>query len=156
MKLSRDFRVTWRLISGRFKLPQLDRGALTAIGEIMVVEQKARWTRGINALGVPAIPLTTRYGAFKSKVRRTASPIRDMQLTGMTVGNFQLRKAINGTIRAENSTREARKRAQQANNAEPAGMIGFAPSDQVAVFKESQKQYGGWLKNAWVPLRGGR
>jgi hypothetical protein len=57
---------------------------------------------------------------------------------------------VQGVIRAENTSRETRRRAQRAQKAEE--MIGFAGSDQILVFREAQKQYGTWLKKAWVPI----
>jgi hypothetical protein len=73
-----------------------------------------------------------------------------MEMTGLTKANFQLRKAINGVVRAENTSREGRKRARKADKYEQ--MIGFAGSDQLKLFQASQIQYGKWLKKAWVPI----
>lgn len=138
--------------SGRIKTPKLDHGQLTEIGEVMVAEQKERWAQGLDASGARAPKLSRGYMFRKARIRRTNRPIRDMELTGLTKDNFKLRKAIGGVIRAENSSREGRKRARQAQKA--AEMIGFAGSDQVAVFKAAQKQYGRYAKTAWVPVIG--
>jgi hypothetical protein len=53
-------------------------------------------------------------------------------------------------IRAENTTRETRKRATTAQ--QYADMIGFAASDQIALFRACQTQYGQYVQKAWVPL----
>ena len=55
-----------------------------------------------------------------------------------------------GMIRAENTTRETRKRATTAQ--QYADMIGFAASDQIALFRACQTQYGQYVQKAWVPL----
>jgi hypothetical protein len=137
--------------TGRVKPPNLDNGQLTAIGREMVEAQKLRWSKAINADGNPAKPLSKKYLFMKKKFTGASRPRRDMKMTGQTVANFGLRKAINGVIRAENSTRETRRRAQRASDTEQ--MIGFSGSDQVTVFRESQTQYGKFLQRAWVPLK---
>jgi hypothetical protein len=137
--------------TGRIKPPNLDNGQLTAIGNDMVAAQKERWSKGINAEGNPAKPLSKRYLFIKKKFTGASRPIRDMKMTGQTLANFSLRKAVNGVIRAENSTRETRRRALRSQQVEE--MIGFAGSDQVVVFREALDQYGSWLKRAWVPLK---
>lgn len=136
--------------SGRIKPPNLDHGKLTEIGLQMVAAQKKRWELGLNASGNRAKPLTKRYAFLKRGIRRIQNPVRDMYLTGLTRDNFGLRKAIDNQIRAENTSRETRKRAQRSQNYEQ--MIGFSGQDQVAVFKASLTAYGEYLKKAWVPL----
>lgn len=136
--------------TGRLRAPNLEDPQLKAIGEVMVTAQKARWDDGINASGTAAKKLSKRYFFIKRKYTRQAAPIRDMKMTGATVANFGLRKAAHGVIRAENTTRETRRRATAAQQAED--MIGFAASDQLAVFRASQLQYGIFLQKAWVPI----
>ena len=136
--------------TGRVQAVNLDNGALSFIGKIMVLEQKARWAKGINADGNAAKKLSVKAAVMKAKLRSTNRPIRDMQMTGGTLANFQLRKAINGVIRAENTTREARRKATRANSYEQ--MIGFSGTDQIKLFQASKIQYGKWLKKAWVPI----
>jgi hypothetical protein len=136
--------------TGRIRAPNLADPQLRAIGEVMVAAQKARWDDGLNADGVPAKKLSKRYFFIKKKYTRQAAPIRDMRMTGATVENFGLRRAANGVIRAENTTRETRQRATRAQKSED--MIGFAASDQITVFKAAETQYGEYLKKAWVPL----
>jgi hypothetical protein len=136
--------------SGRVRLPTLDDPQLKAIGNVMVAEQKQRWDDGISANGIHGKKLSRRYFFIKRKFTRQVNPIRDMKMTGATVANFSLRRASRGVIRAENTTRETRKRATTAQRFED--MIGFAASDQIAIFRASQAQYGDYLKKAWVPL----
>ena len=138
--------------TGRVKAPRLDQGPLTFIGQAMVTAQKQRWARGVTADDYPAKPLSKKYLFIKRKIRKVSRPIRDMHLTGATVANFQLRKAINGVIRAENTTRETRKRAQRAQGY--AQMIGLASTDAIAVFRASQEKYAEAVKHAWIPISG--
>lgn len=138
--------------TGRVRQPNLDNGALTDIGRQMVTAQKERWSKAIDAEGNPAKKLGVRYAIIKAKYRRTNRAVRDMEMTGETKKNFDLRKAINGVIRAENTTRSTRQRAQKAQNI--VEMIGLAGSDQLVVFKASQEKYGQWLQKAWIPLNG--
>ena len=136
--------------SGRVKKIMLDQGPMTAIGEAMVKAQKLRWSKAVISNDQAAKRLSIKYFFEKRKFTGQNRPVRDMRMTGRTVENFQLRKAINNTIRAENSTRLERQKAQTAQKAED--MIGFAPSDQMVVFRESKDKYGDWLQKAWVPL----
>jgi hypothetical protein len=138
--------------TGRVKAPNLDHGALTFIGQHMVNAQKQRWLRGIDANDQPAKRLSKKYLFIKKGIRNVSRPIRDMYLTGMTINNFILRKANDGQIRAENTTREARKRAQRANNIDQ--MIGFASTDADQVFRSSAAQYGKFVQKAWIPISG--
>lgn len=136
--------------TGRVQPANLDNGPLTEIGRLMVKAQLQRWSQGVNAEGNKAKPLSKRYLFIKQAYTKVHRPIRDMKMTGRTVANFQLRKAVNGTIRAENTTRAERTKAQRAQGYEE--MIGFAGSDQMTVFRASQIQYGNWLQKAWIPI----
>lgn len=136
--------------TGRVKKPNLDHASLTFIGRSMVLEQKQRWATGVTA-NENIKPLSKKYLFIKKKIRNVHRPIRDMHLTGDTIKGFQLRKAINGVIRAENTTRELRKRAQRAQGY--AQMIGFAQSDLSHVFGLARYEYGKFLKHAWIPVR---
>jgi hypothetical protein len=136
--------------TGRIRQPKLDKGPLTAIGNVMVAAQKRRWERAYTADGQPAKKLSVRYAIMKGKYLHTARPKRDMRLTGQTIANFQLRKAINDQIRAEPTQRKTRERARRAQQF--ADMIGFAGSDINAVAHESEKQYGKLLQKMWVPI----
>jgi hypothetical protein len=138
--------------TGRLRTPQLDQGQLTFMGNAIVVAQKQRWAAGINAEGNVAKPLSKRYAFYKSKVTGQTHPKRDMRLFGTAIENFQLRKAVHGTIRAENTTRQARRHAAQAQRADQ--MIGFAGSDQIKVFGMAQGMYSGYCRRAWVPIDG--
>ena len=137
--------------TGRVQAARLDNAALTAIGTVMVQEQKARWEKGVNADGTAAKPLSKRYTFIKKAYRKVSRPIRDMKMTGRTLENFQLRKAIDGVIRAEPTQRETRRRAQIAQKIEE--MIGLAPADQIAIFRATQAKYGDWVKRAWIPIQ---
>lgn len=136
--------------TGRVQAANLDRDALTFIGNVMVDSQKGRWAQGINAEGNPAKKLSVRYAIIKGKYLRTNAPKRDMVMTGGTRDNFQLRKAINGVIRAENTTREARRKAQAAQSFDE--MIGLAGRDQIKIFEASKIKFGQWLRKAWIPI----
>jgi hypothetical protein len=136
--------------TGRVRGPNLSDPQLKVIGEAMVDAQKKRWDDGINAEGNAARALSKKYFFMKRAATHQTSPIRDMKMTGVTVANFTLRKASGGIIRAENTSRAARDHANRAQGAEQ--MIGFAGSDQIAVFRESQLQYGVLLQKAWVPI----
>lgn len=135
--------------SGRVKAPNLSDPQLKAIGEEMVAAQKARWAKAVNADGNPAKKLSVKYAIIKQKTLHKRA-VRDMQMTGSLIKNFQLRKAAAGTIRAENTTRIDRAAASKCQGYEQ--MIGFAGSDLNIVFNESVKQYGVWLQKAWVPI----
>jgi len=136
--------------TGRFKPPVLDQGQLTSIGSQMIAAQKARWASGRNAADAPGRPLSKPYLYKKAKIRKTNRPIRDMHLTGLLLSNFTLRKAINGVIRAEPTSREGRKHATSGNDKDQ--MIGFAGSDVKVVYDETQKQYGSLAQKLWYPV----
>ena len=136
--------------TGRLKGPNLSDPQLKAIGDEMVKAQKERWDDGLNANGNQAKKLSFKYFKEKQKFTGQANPIRDMHMTGETVKNFGLRRASNGQIRAENSTRITRAKASRAQKAEE--MIGFAGTDQIAVFRATQLQYGIHLQKAWIPI----
>jgi hypothetical protein len=137
--------------TGRVRMPQLDNGPLTTIGKAMVAAQLVRWSKGINAEGNPAKKLSVKYAIIKQKTLHKKA-IRDMQMTGTLAKNFALRKASNGVIKAENTSRLARDHARRADQYEQ--MIGFAGSDQITVFNEAEKQYGKWMQTAWIPVNG--
>ena len=136
--------------TGRLKGPNLSDPQLKAIGDEMVKAQKERWDDGLNANGNQAKALSKKYFFEKRKYTGQTAPIRDMHMTGETVKNFGLRRASNGQIRAENSTRITRAKASRAQKAEE--MIGFAGTDQIAVFRATQLQYGIHLQKAWIPI----
>ena len=136
--------------TGRLRKPTLDYGQLFHIGTHMVEKQKARWAAGLNANDGTAAPLSKRYMFYKAKVRKTNRPKRDMRLSGLLWNNFSLRKAINGVIRAENTTREARDHATSANAKDQ--MIGFSGSDLKVIYNESQRAYGSLAKNLWYEV----
>lgn len=137
--------------TGRVRPPTLDDPQLKAIGDKMVAEQKARWARATDAAGQSAQKLSVRYAIIKQAILHKKA-VRDMSMTGATVKNFQLRKASNGTIRAENTTRLERSKARRANGYEQ--MIGFALTDAKIVFDASQTEFGTYVNRAWIPLDG--
>jgi hypothetical protein len=139
--------------TGRVRGPNLSDPQLRAIGDKMVAEQKARWARSMNAAGVPAKKLSVHYAIIKQKYLHKR-PTRDMVMTGKTLANFSLRKAAEGRIRAENTTRLERAKALRANKYEQ--MIGIALTDLKVVTDESQAQYGNYVQKAWLPLEGTR
>lgn len=140
--------------TGRVRGPNLSDPQMKAVGDQMVQAQKDRWAKAINADGQPAKKLSVKYYFIKRKYKGGGSPVRDMNMTGRTIANFTLRKATNGVIRAENTSRNERAKALRAQSYEQ--MIGFAVTDSQAVFTEAEKQYGQWLQSAWVPLQGTR
>lgn len=136
--------------SGRVRGANLDQGALTYIGRLMVQAQKQRWSKGITAEDQAAPKLSKKYLFEKRKKRGVHRPIRDMHLTGETIANFQLRKAVNNIIRAEPTQRETRRRAMRSVSY--AAMIGFASSDSRVVFNAAKLKYGQALSKAWIPI----
>ena len=136
--------------SGQLAPPTLTSAQLISIGQVMVQAQKDRWAAGINAEGQPARPLHP----VTAKGKRTygKKPIRDMDMTGLVRNNFSLRRAENNSIRAENTTREARRHARQAQSFE--SMIGLAPQDEAIIFAHAYRAYGLYLQRAWRPTRG--
>lgn len=139
--------------TGRMRGPNLSDPQLKAIGDKMVAEQKARWAKAVDADGQPAKPLGVRYAIIKQSFTHKR-PVRDMKVTGATVANFTLRKAADGKIRAENTTRLERAKALRCQGYDQ--MIGFAISDAKVVFAEAQAQYGQYVNTAWIPIGGTR
>lgn len=135
--------------TGRLRPPNLPDIQLKTIGDAMVAEQKARWARAYDASGQPALKLSVRYAIIKQAVLHKRA-VRDMSMTGQTIKNFTLRKAADGRIRAENTTRLERQKATRANSYDQ--MIGFALTDAKVVFDEAQAQYGVYVKTGWIPL----
>jgi hypothetical protein len=136
---------------GRVRGPNLSDPQLKAIGDLMVAAQKERWLKGVDAAGQPAAKLSVRYAIVKQAVLHKR-PIRDNVMTGLLFNNFTLRKAADGVIRAENTTRLARDHARRANSFDQ--MIGFALTDAKVVLDETQAQYGEYAKRAFIPLSG--
>ena len=136
--------------SGRLKPPVLTDPVLTKIGEEIVRKQKERWSKSVSANGDKAAPLSKPYLFRKAKIRRTNRPVRDMHLTGLLRDNFTLRKAANGIIRAEPTSREGRKHATSANAKDQ--MIGFSGTDVKTVYDETSAAYGKLAKEMWIPI----
>jgi len=138
--------------TGRVQKPKLDNGPLTRIGLQMVEAQKERWSRAANAQGMQAKPLSKKYFFMKRKHQGgKGRPVRDMKMTGLLIENFSLRKANEGVIRAENTSRAGRQHANQAVQYED--MIGFSGPEQLAAFRNFQAEYGQWAKRAWIQIR---
>jgi hypothetical protein len=137
--------------TGRVRLPNLSDPQLKNIGDKMVLAQKLRWGKGMNAGGQIAKKLSVRYAIIKQAVLHKR-PERDMVLTGRTIKNFQLRKAADGRIRAENTTRYEREKALGCNSYDQ--MIGFSLFDLKVVLDEAKAEYGEYVKTAWIPLEG--
>jgi len=133
--------------TGQVQPANLTSAQLKAIGQVMVRAQKERWSRGVNADDQTARPLH-RITA-KGKVTYGANPIRDMVMTGLTKENFTLRKWTATDIRAENTSREARRHARQAQRFEQ--MIGISPNDRDQIFGAVYRAYSAYLKRAWKP-----
>ena len=135
--------------AGRVKPPNLADPQLARIGTSMVTAQFQRWAKAVNANGLPAKPLRKHYAIIKQKYTHKRA-IRDNWMTGLLWKNFQVRKAADGVIRAENSTRLARDHANGSQRYEE--MIGFAVTDAQVVIDESQKEYGNYVKTCWIPI----
>lgn len=139
--------------SGYIAKPTLDNSKLTRIGAGMVREQLARWAKHKNAYGNTAKPLSKRYTFIKKRVLGIARPYRDMRgLEGLVIPNFTLRKAANGQIRAENTTRKARQHARQAQGYDE--MIGLSGPEQVSILRHVNSEYKALSVRAWIPIHG--
>ena len=101
--------------SGRVRGPNLSDPQLKIIGDAMVAAQKDRWAKGVDAAGQPAKKLSVKYSIIKQAFLHKR-PIRDNNMTGVLVANFTLRKAADGVIRAENTTKLARAHARRSNS----------------------------------------
>jgi hypothetical protein len=135
--------------TGRVKAPNLQDPALARMGSSMRVAQFVRWFKGVDANGQPAKKLSIKYAIIKQKYLHKR-PIRDNWMTGAMAKNFAVRKAAAGTIRVENSTRLGRAHANGSQKY--AEMIGFAVTDINNVIGEAQKEYGEYVKTAWIPV----
>ena len=135
--------------TGRVRAPQLVDPQLTRIGQAMVAAQLDRWSKAVSADGVAAKKLSVRYAIIKQKFLHKPA-VRDNYMTGAMVNNFALRKAKDGVIRAENSTRLARAHAQSSQKY--GEMIGFAVSDIRVVVDGMKREYGEYVQKAWIPL----
>lgn len=136
--------------TGFFRPPKLDNGVLTHMGNDIVAQQKMRWSLGRNTSDAPAKPLSKPYLFRKAKIRRTNRPKRDLHLSGLLLSNFTLRKAMNGVIRAEPTSRVARTHALSANEKDQ--MVGFAGSDLKNVYDDAEKAFGSLAKKLWYQI----
>ena len=137
--------------SGRVRPPNLSDPQLKAIGDVMVANQKLRWSKISNAEGQTAKKLSVRYAIIKQAVLHKRA-FRDMKLTGRTIANFQLRKAADGRIRAENTTRYERSKALACQRYDQ--MIGFSLAETKVIISQAQAEYNGYVKTAWIPVEG--
>lgn len=155
--------------SVRIKGPCLDNGALTRIGTVMVDSVKERIAKGIDADGKSAKPLSKSYAIFKTKSLKknrgigTNRPIRDLSLTGKSLQNYSLRKAIDNVIRADATTRDARFKLDQGQyqvrkqkgTAVRVGysqMFGFEGRTVQSVLTATKAEYGIYVKGAVIPI----
>jgi hypothetical protein len=140
--------------SGKILPARLDNGGLTRIGDSMVELQLKRWSLGLNAEGNAGKPLRPKPFAIKREYLKKKGDrravIRDNNMTGALRNSFSLRKAINGTIRAEPTTRNGRSHANRAQGYDQ--MIGFAGYEQVNIYEKSFEEYGKVFTKAWVPI----
>src|SRR4030095_1477667 len=126
--------------TGKLKAPKVTTAEYRELGNAMVANMKKRIARGINADNMPAAPLSPLYAKYKARARHTRRPIRDMFLTGLTLGSYQVQRAWGGVIRAERSNQTARKRAFINQHLEP--MFGFTDSEAEAVVKRARQLFG--------------
>ena len=155
--------------SVRLRGPNLDNGALTKIGEVMVATIKARIAQGRDADGNKALPLSRSYAIFKTgylKKNRgigTNRPIRDLSLSGVSMQNYTLRRAADNVIRADATTRMARLKLTQGQQQQRkkkgvtstlgvSQMFGWEGRNVADVLAETRKQYGNFVKKAVIPI----
>jgi hypothetical protein len=139
--------------TGQFRAPTLSRAQLKFIGQQMVIGQKQRWSKAINASGAKAKALAAR--TIKSKIAYGKQPIRNMEMTGLVLRNFQLRKWQMEEIRAENTAHAARRHAVKAQRAER--MIGLSPQESEAIWRNVYRAYQQYAKfKAWYATTGRR
>lgn len=155
--------------SVRLRGPNLDNGALTKIGEVMVATIKARIAQGMDADGNKALPLSRSYAIFKTgylKKNRgigTNRPIRDLSLSGVSMQNYTLRRAADNVIRADATTRMARLKLTEGQQQQRkkkgvtstlgvSQMFGWEGRNVADVLAETRKQYGNFVKKAVIPI----
>lgn len=155
--------------SVRLRGPNLDNGALTKIGEVMVATIKARIAQGLDADGNKALPLSRSYAIFKAGYLKrnrgigTNRPIRDLSLSGVSMQNYTLRRASDNVIRADATTRMARLKLTQGQEQRrknkgvtttlgTSQMFGWEGRNVVDVLAETKKQYGNFVKKAVIPI----
>ena len=155
--------------SVRLRGPNLDNGALTKIGEVMVATIKARIAQGMDADGNKALPLSRSYAIFKTgylKKNRgigTNRPIRDLSLSGVSMQNYTLRRAADNVIRADATTRMARLKLTEGQQQQRkkkgvtstlgvSQMFGWEGRNVADVLAETRKQYGKFVKKAVIPI----
>lgn len=155
--------------SVRLRGPNLDNGALTKIGEVMVATIKARIAQGRDADGNKALPLSRSYAIFKTAYLKknrgigTNRPIRDLSLSGVSMQNYTLRRAADNVIRADATTRMARMKLTQAQQQQrkkkgatttlgTSQMFGWEGRNVADVLAEARKQYGNFVRRAVIPI----
>lgn len=155
--------------SVRIKGPKLDGGALTRIGTVMVSSVKERIGKGVDADGRAAKPLSKSYAIFKSKTLKrtrgigTNRPIRDLSLTGKSLQNYSLRRAVDNVIRADATTRDARMKLDQgqyqvrkskgaAVRVGFSQMFGFEGKTVQSVLTATRAEYGVYVKRAVIAI----
>jgi hypothetical protein len=135
---------------GRMQPPNLPDAKLKYIGERMVAAQLDRWSKGVNANGQAAKPLTRRYFFVKKYITGQWRPIRDNNLTGRLVKNFSLRKAQGKVIRAEPTQRLTRMESARCEQYDH--MTGFSATDELVVFRSTVEAYSDYVQQAWKPM----
>jgi hypothetical protein len=155
--------------SVRLRGPNLDNGALTKIGEVMVSTIKARIAQGLDADGNKALPLSRSYAIFKAGYLKrnrgigTNRPIRDLSLSGVSMQNYTLRRAADNVIRADATTRMARLKLTQGQQQQrkkkgitstlgTSQMFGWEGRNVADVLDETRKQYRDLVKKAVIPI----
>lgn len=155
--------------SVRLRPPKLDGGALTKIGMVMLTQIKERIASGIDADGRKALPLSKYYSIFKAgflkknKGTGTNRPIRDLSLTGASMQNYTLRRALDNVIRSDATTRAARQKLTEGQSqvrkskgvAQTLGasqMFGWDGKSTTEVMKETEAQYGKFIRSVVIPV----
>jgi hypothetical protein len=155
--------------SVRIKGPRLDNGALTRIGTVMVSSVKERIAKGVDADGRAALPISKGYAIFKSRTLKrtrgigTNRPLRDLSLTGKSLQNYSLRRAVDNVIRADATTREARFKLDRAQyqvrkkkgvevRTGFSQMFGFEGRTVQSVLTATKAEYGIYVKRAVIPI----
>ncbi len=103
----------------RVDLLTLEQRQMFKLGTVGLASRKDEISRGLNARGGAAKPLTRRYAIYKSKVSKLGGRgrnVRDLRFTGAMLREWSVRTVSNLKAFAGWSTRKGRIKAR-ANNA---------------------------------------
>ena len=138
--------------AGSLKPLKLSSDQYRTLGNAMIEANKKRIAKGVNIYDEKAKPLHPRYAKFKAKKRGVRRPIRDLNLTGLTLRSFAVKRAYGGIIRCEPSGAVARRRAYFSQFREP--LIGFTSYEEKAVVAVVRRMFGRQAQLLWKPVSG--